>query len=176
MHGRIPSKWETENVRVEDITESDFKKIEEIHGEANSYFKKLGRNDAINPIEIIKTGILPKGVSRESYRIQAIWLEQKIIGFLEYYEGFPESDILFIASLYFCMDYQKCGFGQQVIKKFSEVAKELKYAKIRLNVYLKNWPAIRFWTKQGFNTIWKIYGDKTYSEETFASMEIEKSP
>lgn len=172
--GRIPPEWKTGNIKVNDVFEADIGKIEGLYKEANAYLCKLGGENGLNPSITMRGGVLPAGVARESYRIQAIRLDTEIIGYLEYYEGFPAKDILFIAFLYIHPDYQKNGLGQQVVGRLSELAKALAYKRVRINVYLKNWPALRFWTKMGFNRIWKVYGDKVYSESTFASMEMDK--
>ena len=51
----------------------------------------------------------------------------------------------------------------------------MNYKKIRLGVHLKNWPALRFWTKIGFDKIIDIVGDELYSADTFASVILEKA-
>ncbi|WP_405130652.1 hypothetical protein MHB43_24800 [Paenibacillus sp. FSL H8-0317] len=52
---------------------------------------------------------------------------------------------------------------------------ELGYKEIRINVALKNWPALRFWIKSGFNQVSGIYGDLEHSDETFANTELIKA-
>ena len=54
----------------------------------------------------------------------------------------------------------------------SEECKLRGYSKTGIAVYLKNWRALRFWTKAGFNTINGIKGDKDFSENTFARIEL----
>ncbi len=51
----------------------------------------------------------------------------------------------------------------------------LGYTHTRVNIAVKNWPAIRFWTKAGFNEISGIFGDRIHSENTFANIELIKT-
>ncbi len=39
---------------------------------------------------------------------------------------------------------------------------------MRLGVALKNWPALRFWTRAGFDRIITVKGDEIFSESTSA--------
>jgi hypothetical protein len=42
-------------------------------------------------------------------------------------------------------------------------------------VGLKNWPALRFWTKQGYDTVTMIGGDQAYAADHYAVIELQKS-
>jgi len=77
--------------------------------------------------------------------------------------------------LYIDKNIQKQGFGQEVIHRFTEVTASLGYKEIRINVALKNWPALQFWIKSGFDQVSGIYGDAECSETTFANLELIKS-
>jgi diamine N-acetyltransferase len=39
---------------------------------------------------------------------------------------------------------------------------------------MKNWKGLKFWSKNGFNTIMGIYGDKEYTTDSFAIMGLKK--
>ena len=54
-------------------------------------------------------------------------------------------------------------------------ATETIYYKIGLGVYLKNWKALRFWTKSGFDKVIGIYGDKVFGQDKYALIGLEKS-
>jgi len=51
---------------------------------------------------------------------------------------------------------------------------EINYSSIRLVVALKNWPALRFWVKNGFNRIIEMHGDPVFSASSFADFILEK--
>ena len=44
-----------------------------------------------------------------------------------------------------------------------------------LAVHLKNWKALRFWTKAGFDKIIGIYGDKVFGEDKYSLIALEKA-
>ncbi|SEK74305.1 Acetyltransferase (GNAT) family protein [Paenibacillus sp. OK003] len=62
-----------------------------------------------------------------------------------------------------------------MMQALTRLFSELGYKEIRINVALKNWPALRFWTKSGFDQISGIYGDLEHSGKTFANMELIKT-
>lgn len=39
---------------------------------------------------------------------------------------------------------------------------------------LKNWKALRFWTKAGCSKVMEIYGDKDFGQDTYALIGLEK--
>ncbi len=49
-----------------------------------------------------------------------------------------------------------------------------RFSAIRAHVALKNWPALRFWTKRGYNKAIKYHEDPIYGEDKFASFVLEK--
>jgi diamine N-acetyltransferase len=55
-----------------------------------------------------------------------------------------------------------------------EIVKHHKFNEVRANVALKNWGAIRLWTKLGLDTINGIYGDSEYGENRYADIELVK--
>ncbi|ETT41898.1 GNAT family N-acetyltransferase [Paenibacillus sp. FSL H7-689] len=86
-----------------------------------------------------------------------------------------ESDIPELESIYETSRYLHQWDGQELIQALTRHFSELGYKEIRINVALKNWPALRFWIKSGFNQISRIYGDLQHSEDTFANTELIKS-
>ncbi|MET3940428.1 ribosomal protein S18 acetylase RimI-like enzyme [Paenibacillus sp. PvP094] len=113
----------------------------------------------------------------ENYRIQSIRTveENRKIGLLSMYHGYPSEDSIYLEFLYIQSDIQKQGYGQEMIPALSLHLSSLGYREIRINVALKNWPALRFWIKSGFNQISGIYGDLEHSDITFANTELIKT-
>lgn len=70
--------------------------------------------------------------------------------------------------------HQRQGYAQEVVEGTAEVARQIGYGAIGIGVQLKNWPALRFWTKQGFDKIVRIVGDAEHSESTFAAISLRK--
>jgi len=123
----------------------------------------------------LTVGDLPPGGVRENLRIQAIFEKEteQMVGFHIWYTGYPVKDIVWIAFFVIDPSCQSRGFGQEVIRSFISLAKKAGFSKLQLAVALKNWPALRFWTKLGFDKVVKITGDRVYSENAYAHVVLE---
>lgn len=120
---------------------------------------------------------LPPEGSSEFIKFRSIKCREtgKVIGLLEYYMGYPNSNTLWIGGLFIHKDYQRMGFAAEVVDEFNNRAKSSGFNNIGIGVYLKNWQAMRFWSGQGFRTIKGIFGDETYGEDKFSVIQLEKS-
>jgi diamine N-acetyltransferase len=97
-----------------------------------------------------------------------------IVGLLTTYHGYPNPETFYINYLYIDKDYHNQGLGQEVINELLSLLKEAQYKEVRANVALKNWAALRFWTKLGLNTIQGIFGDKEHGDDQYADVELIK--
>ena len=70
---------------------------------------------------------------------------------------------------------QKGSFGTEIVAGLVQTAKAISHHAIWLEVFLKNWPALRFWIKSGFNTIIDIDGAPEHDATSHASMVIAKT-
>ncbi|MBB3153994.1 ribosomal protein S18 acetylase RimI-like enzyme [Paenibacillus endophyticus] len=122
-------------------------------------------------------GDIPPEGEKENYRIFTIRQEdrEEIIGILSVYHGYPTFDSVYITFLYIGTELQGKGFGKETEAQLCKEIIKLGFEHIRVNIAIKNWQAIRFWTVAGFNGISGIYGDKVHSEDTFANIELMKS-
>jgi diamine N-acetyltransferase len=78
---------------------------------------------------------------------------EELVGMLVSYHGHPVAEPFYINYLSIDPDYQKLGLGQEVVEELLEIVKHNEYKEVRANVAMKNWGAIRFWTKLGLDTI-----------------------
>jgi diamine N-acetyltransferase len=86
----------------------------------------------------------------------------------------PQADTAFISMFVIHPDHQGQRYGQEVVAGLAAQMATLGYAAVWLKVYLKNWPALRFWLQQGFNKIIKYDGDEQFSEAAQAALILEK--
>lgn len=134
--------------------------------EPNYIFKCLTEGD-LPPIE---------NASRKHYCLKSIYSKGQceIIGFIDIYHGYPTLDTLWISIFVLNKDFQNKGFGQEVIEALVMDATDTIYCKIGLAVHLKNWKALRFWTKSSFDKIIRIYGDRVFGQDNYALIGLEK--
>ncbi|MGC5774160.1 GNAT family N-acetyltransferase [Paenibacillus pabuli] len=175
---QIPAEWNSDRLFIFDLKESEIPDIQFIVDTSNYVQEWDGRDHEPDYVKTcFEKGNLPPEGKLENYRIQTIRTiqENKNIGVLSLYHGYPMADSIYLEFLYIHSETQKQGYGQEMMHALTELFSELGYKEIRINVALKNWPALRFWTKSGFDSISGIYGDLEYSNKTFANMELIKT-
>jgi len=127
----------------------------------------------------ITEGDLPPipSASKQNYRLKSIFLKEKrvLIGFVDLYLGYPNEHTAWISILVLDKNFQGNGYAKELMEGISHECTIIEYKKIGIGVYLKNWRALRFWTRMGFNKITGISGDTDYSEDAFAIIKLEKN-
>jgi ribosomal protein S18 acetylase RimI-like enzyme len=177
----LPRAWETPRLAIEDSTRDEVPGLQEVC-DACRYIEewsgwKAEEHPGETMLSVFTDGELPPNGSKELFRLQSIRLRdtRQLIGFLEAYHGFPTPDTFWILYLAIHPRAQGQGYGQELVRALSQVLKRTgTYARIRLIVDLKNWPALRFWVQSGFDRIVNVQGDKVHSAETFACIVVEK--
>ncbi|WP_211746251.1 GNAT family N-acetyltransferase [Paenibacillus sp. Marseille-Q4541] len=171
----IPKNWNTNRLSIADLTEHEVPIVQKIY-QTSTYMNEWDgcEYDPNHIKKCLTEGNLPPEGILENYRIQTIRMTEnlKTIGLISLYHGYPVEHSLYLEFLYIHGDVQKQGFGQEIIKGFSSLVFELGYKEIRINVSTKNWPALRYWIKSGFNKVNGIYGDPMYSETSFSNLEL----
>lgn len=175
----ISELWETERMIIRDADLHDVDRLQEIYLQSRST-KGWTRDDELTPDYILNgvvKGQLPPNGMKEFYKIQVIIHKNsfEIMGFIEFYHGYPDKEILYIGTLLLCDDYRNNRYGQEVINKLCKQALELGFYQARLGVTLRNWLGIYFWTKLGFDIIIKYCGDKMLAKDSYASLELGKN-
>lgn len=142
--------------------------IVEGHGFDDDYLDIAYHHKDLPPIE---------GATPDAHRLKVVSLKetQEVVGFFELYHGYSHEKMLWIGMFLMDSRVQKMGYGTEVLKALELEAIKEGFTHMGLGVYLKNWKGLRFWQRNGFNTIRGIYGDKDYSDATFALMGLEKS-
>lgn len=127
-------------------------------------------------LQCINDGDLPPGGIKDNYSLMIVRLRENnsVVGYLDLYHGYPDSDMLWIGIFVVDKAYRSKGFGKEIIKAVFHEASNNGWSKIGIGVYLKNWSALRFWTSLGFDKILGIYGDKQYDVDSFSLIGLEK--
>jgi ribosomal protein S18 acetylase RimI-like enzyme len=174
----LNSIWTSKRLIVEDIKLQEINAVQELYTTSSNLSRWDGREpDAEFINQCYLTGDLPPAGKKEDYKIQTIKLNiesRELIGFLSVYHGYPKDEIIYISFMCIGKQHQKQGYGQEIINQSIAELSLLQYKEIRVNVSLKNWPALRFWITLGFNQINGIFGDKEYAENTFSNIELSR--
>lgn len=89
-------------------------------------------------------------VTREDTMFLVCEEEQNIVGYIGMYLSFDEGDITNVAV---APAYRKRGYGEAIVSKSIELAKEKQLEMILLEVRVSNAPAISLYKKMGFEEI-----------------------
>ncbi len=173
----ISSMWDTERLVIKDLLEEEIETIQKLYEQGNYIHKWDGLTlDKEYAYRCFTVGDLSPNGIKDNFKIQVIRIKdtEDIIGLLTTYHGFPDDMTLYINYLYIEQKFQKQGFGQEVIYGLLDLLKRNDYIEVRANVALKNWSALRFWTKLGLNRINGIFGDKELSADNYADIELIK--
>ena len=100
----------------------------------------------------------------------------QMVGYFHLMHGAPKPDQIWMSMFVVHPEFQGGGFGQEVAEGLIAELKKLQdYSAVLLEVYLKNWPALRFWIQSGFCRIVAQRGEKKHSSEAHASLVLERS-
>ena len=133
-----------------------------------------------HPVELPEIGKLVKrslaGDEHANFRLQALRPrdEGEPFGYFHLFHGAPQPDVCWISIFVIHPDYQGQHLAQEVINGLAYHLSQAGYRAIWLEVYLRNWPALRFWTIMGFTTIVGYEGDKQPGEGKQARLMLER--
>lgn len=176
----LPQYLELARLIMRDATLGDCGRLQEI-ANAGSYIDKwVGQTTGPDDIyKNITEGDLPPvpDARIECYSFKAVCLKDTglPIGYVGVYHGYPDTSTIWIDILLIDPAYQRLGFAKEVEDGIDKSAREIGYSAIGIGVGLKNWPALRFWVKQGFDKIVKVVGDTEHSDATFATVSLRKT-
>jgi diamine N-acetyltransferase len=177
---KIANSWETNRLVVHT---SEMEEVTELLAVFNSCAYVEPWDPTFRPVkaeEIAQLVSSSLGIGEnpdERFRIQTIRLKEghEIIGYFHVYHRVPHPDTVWISIFLVRQDIQKQRFGQEVFDGLVDQLRSVGgWNGIWLKVYLKNWPALRFWTRNGFTQIKEVRGDAQYSENTHAALVLEK--
>lgn len=172
----INHTWHTPRLRIADSRAEDLPQLEQVLI-SNSATFLLDGTDNPHADELrrwLMEGDLPPGGRLNAYRLQTISRADncEVIGYLSVYHGYPDMQTLYISSFFIKHDCQGNGFGAEVMRTMPELDGLSDYPKYRLVVTVRNWGALRFWTKCGFTTIVRIEGDLNADTGYTARLEL----
>lgn len=96
------------------------------------------------------------------------------LGMLSCYLGYPRTMSCFTGSLFLLPSRQGQGYGHEIVRALEHHLWNLGYTENRVAVGLKNWPALRFWTQHGYDTVISISGDEVFADNHYAVIGLRK--
>ena len=181
MKQYLPPEWSTQRVRIRDSKLEDVPRLTAVFNACHyvapwdATFQLVAESELA---ELVQKSLSTAGETA-AFRLQ--YMEsidgRSPIGYfhLQHHSPrLPQADTAFISMFVIHPDHQGQRYGQEVADGLVRQLAELGYATVWLEVYLKNWPALRFWLQQGFNKIIEYDGDKQFSESAQATLVLAK--
>jgi ribosomal protein S18 acetylase RimI-like enzyme len=97
------------------------------------------------------------------------------LGLLSLYMGYPEKHVAYIGELFLHPRFQGAGLGREACRRLETILRLGPATCVRVGVGLRNWNALRFWIRQGFVHVTGMSGDRRFSPEGHAFIELEKN-
>lgn len=144
---------------LQNLNQDDINALLEIENSYPNNAVYEGKDFAKEDAEKLINGTaLPPGGFSEFFHAKMIINkeENKPIGYIAYYLGYPSAESLFIASLFFHNDYQQKGYGTIVVDRLAQHAEQSGFSELRVGVLTENKPGFAFWTKQKFERTGKV--------------------
>lgn len=174
----LRSDWKTERCLVAPAHDGDLAGMASVFSENAEVLRLLGDDCAPERLAsdlLHHQALPPNGDPNREFACLIVDRESsETIGLLGIYCGYPKDTTFYIGSLFFKQRWQRCGLGREVVTSLELHALEHGYDEARVNVGLKNWPALCFWVGLDYNRVTRITGDRAFADATFANIELTK--
>lgn len=174
----LPAQWQTERLLIRDSTLAEVDELRHLFNTCH-HIQKWDPTFTLVPLqemtELVAKSVNAPADTETQFRLQAARLQghERIIGYFHTYQKQPHPDVAFISMMVIHRDYQGDGYGRELVTGLWQQLRLLTWCRaVWLHVYLKNWPALRFWVSQGFTTIIDYNGHKTHSETAHANLTL----
>lgn len=97
------------------------------------------------------------------------------VGLLGVYSGYPEPAVAYLGELFLRLAHQRLGLGREVCLALESDLRAKNMRTLRVGVGLRNWNALRFWIKLGYVRITGMSGDRYFTPDAHAYLELEKN-
>ena len=181
----LPNHWETERLVVQDSILDEAPDLQQVVDKTPEIRGGLSESDLSNRdrpdrpvVSWLMEPSLPPNGSKEFARTQSVRVKDTsaLIGLLIIYHGFPAADVFYVHTLALAPEFQGQGYGPELAQGLSDKVERMgTYARMQLFANVKNWRALRFWTRAGFDRVVEIRGDKVHSADADAYVLLEKS-
>ena len=180
----LPAQWTTERLLLRNVMAADSPRLLAIfNGNA-----PIGAWDpTFHPIpQAEMDGLVAASLARRNTRGDAFQMQAlcwglgharagEIIGYYHLVYGAPQPELVWIGMMVIDPQVQNGGLGSEALAGVGRRLRELAtYRAARVEVWLKNWPALRLWAKAGFDRIVKFRGDPLLAPESQASVVLEQ--
>ncbi len=161
-------------VYLSSALKSDLPELTELYNEASEFFGEDFPASMHSPEGCLLGLDLPKDGVPENYELLTIRVNDILIGYTTLYRDFPAKDYVDLKLMYIGEPARNRGFGALAAKMIFDYFNGAKYGCIRINVPLRNWGALRFFNRFGFNRILELNANGDCSDGEYGYVSLEK--
>ena len=176
----LPAAWQTERFLIQNVAPAETGRLREVYNSCHyvePWDKTFYLVSEEEIAELVNDSLAFGRTDRDRFQMQSIRQQEsgEIIGYFHLSHGRPHPHVAFISMFVVQRDHQKERVGAEVTAGLWDQLRQAgECTAVWLNVYLKNWPAIRFWLNTGFNTIIDYDGDPILTDTSHADLTLEK--
>lgn len=176
----LPPYWETRQLAVRNVREGDTDALLALFN-ANHAVEKW--DPTFKPIErpemaqLVANSLASSGYGGRPFQMQCFEERKtdRIVGYYHATYGLPHPDVFWFGMFVLHPDATKRGYAREVVDGLYALWFILpEQTRAWAEVWLKNWPALRFWINVGFTTIIEWEGASVLAEGTNASIILER--
>jgi diamine N-acetyltransferase len=185
----VPSVWQTERLMMRNAALDDVDRLREIFN-ANAHigiwdatFQPVAREEIATLVHDSLAGCTRGTLP---FQLQCICTQSTasgeaagvrdslIVGYYHMAYGPRRPDMIWISMFVMHPDAQQQRYGREALTGLCAQFDQLAvYTAVWAEVWLKNWPALRFWAGGGFDHIVEFRGDRVLTLESYASVILE---
>jgi ribosomal protein S18 acetylase RimI-like enzyme len=176
----LPHSWQTERLLIQNVALAETGRLREVYNSCN-YVEPWDKTFHLVSEEeiagLVNNSLAFGRTDQNRFQMQSIRQKEsgQIIGYFHLYHGRPHPHVAIISMFVIHRDHQKERVGQEVTAGlWQQLHQTGQITAVWLDVYLKNWPALRFWLANGFNTIIDYDGDPIHTDTSHANLCLEK--
>lgn len=131
-------------------SEENLDGIFELQRENASYFAAIQRHEVTREECRADFTAAPPDFPLERKYYRAVYAQGSCIAILDYLEGYPKEDTVYIGYLMVAKEQQDKGVGRKINEAFMRAARQAGYGKIKLACYRANETGYRFWRRNRY--------------------------
>jgi GNAT superfamily N-acetyltransferase len=176
---RFPQHWKTERTRIDVVRAAEAEVLTALFNSSSDFAESDPTFHAVHVKEVL--GHIDESQRCETlergFRVQAIRLAETndLIGYFHFREATPKLDVVALTIIFIRLEYRSFGYGREVVDALVKHLSDdpMNHAAWG-QLYLKNIPALRFWTRRGFTQVVEHNGQYVHVEGEHASVILER--
>lgn len=179
MRRQLPPAWQTGRLAVADAVPADVPRLCDIFNSCHAVvdwdptFYLVAESELASLVRQSQAEAGPDA----GFRLQGLRRREdgELVGYFHLWHAVPEPGSALVSMFVIHRAHQAQHYGREAVAGLLGQLRAAGYAFVRLRVYLKNWPALRFWIGCGFTGIHRMDGAATHTAAAHASLILEQA-